>query len=328
MKKINLLFFYIFLSAAILTISAQAKAELQSNDDLMAWVSGRHLNLTWDPMPLASGYTIQAGFPTTNDPPCEDFEPVVSIDVGTSTTFSISNVADGRYCVQVSAYDADVQSIWDSEELELVVFGDAGLAGMGREYTGEWTVAIAEDSLLNSCQEFFELLGTTFPIQVEQRGRSLHVTLGSFNFRGSLSHDNTFMLAGAQPWRNRNCHSTFRYYMEGQFDDLDTLGETTVFFENTYFCRESDETSTNDRYLAQDGTSYERTRPNNPGRGRPSHASGGRPDHAGGGRPDHAGLGRPNNAGGGQAGPNNGYIDHPRVRRCTIEFTIEGSRVD
>lgn len=312
MKKAIPLFLYILLSAAILSIPMQAwGGDLYSNDDLMAWVAGRHLTLTWDPVEYAtgdtaqwaSGYTIQAGFP-----PCEEFVSVVSLDVGESTTFSVSNAGEGTYCVQVSAYVPSVEeSIWDSDVLELVVRGDASDAGEEGEYSGVWdvTMTLSESSDGDSCGGY-ELLSDTFPIMVDQRGQSLLVVLGDFNFRGALRQDDSFLLAGAQTWRYGECHHTFRFYMVGTLLDNDISG--TGEFHDTWHCRERGGGNANGQDQ-DNGSSGERIRPENPG--------GGRPDNPGGGPPDNHGAGRPDHPGG-----NNGS----RVNRCALSFTIDGTR--
>ncbi|MBW2308468.1 MAG: hypothetical protein JRG73_16200 [Deltaproteobacteria bacterium] len=322
MKRVASLFLYVVLSAAILAVPMQAWGELFSTDegDLMAWVTGRHLTLTWDPVQYATGetvqfassYSIQAGFP-----PCEPFISVMSLDVGTSTAFSVSNAGEGTYCLQVSAFVPTIEeSIWDSNVLELVVRGDASNAGEGGEYTGVWNITMSIQPTDDDSCGGYQLLSETFPIMVDQRGQSLLVVLGDFNFRGALRQDNTFLLAGAQTWRYENCHHTFRFYMDGAFSSEDNTISGGGEFHDTWHCRERGRENADDQDTS---ASVERIRPDNPGGGRPDNPGGGQPDNPGGGRPDNPGGGRPDNPGGGNGGS--------RVSRCTLIFTLSGEKV-
>jgi len=211
--------------------------------------------------------------------------------------------------------------------VEVIVPGDGSEAGEGGENTGQWDASIQFTEINGECGDLSALGGDprSMPVYIDQRGQSLHVALGGFNFRGALRHDGSFLMAGAQPWQAGSCHHTFRYYLAGTLVD-DVLTGAGEFFD-TWFCRVPNDGQEDIEEEEEEGGGSLRVQPENPGNGRPDNPGNGRPDNPGNGRPDHAGNGHPETAGNGVHGNNGHGNGNSQVNRCSMSFEITGTRL-
>lgn len=101
---------------------------------LLGWISAIAVTLEWDPSPDAwvAGYRLHWGNASSNY--------IASVDVGTNTTCTLTNLQPGRYYFVATAYTADGQESLPSNEVAWSVPSPPMNA---RTVIVQWTGAVA-----------------------------------------------------------------------------------------------------------------------------------------------------------------------------------------